>query len=114
MILIGSVIDLNFIAAVDRHPRLGRFLWDSNEHPGVAAPWIAITNPNHHVAERLAGVPQQPHTTFRFERAVLDNKLALADMFPPGKIPSIEKGPPRISRYIGTPRYQNSNGQDRG
>ncbi|SPE33178.1 hypothetical protein SBA2_750012 [Acidobacteriia bacterium SbA2] len=92
MVVIGPVHDLHLVAVVDRHPRLARFDWDTNEYTGVVVlvPHF-INHANDRVSKPGLSVIQQSHAPVGLDQAVSHRHLTRADMLPARQVLAVEK-----------------------
>ena len=100
------IVDLHFVAVVDRHPWLSRVNGDANKDAGIIveiAHFIDDANPA--MAELAAGPVQQAHAAMGFDQAIFNRHITGADVFPAGKVLAVEQ---RLPRFVGSPRGKNN------
>src|SRR5882762_10953532 len=108
------VVNLVFVAVVNRHPFLARLEGDANEDTGIIVE-IAhlVDDADAAVAELAAGPIEQAHAAVRLNESVFHRHVAWADVFPAGEILAVEERlPSRSLRPRGGKCEQRRDGSD--
>ena len=86
------IIDLHFVAVMNRHPRLSWLERNTDEHSGIIV-GVAhfVDHSNARVAHFAAHPIQKSHAAMRFNQSILDSIAAWPDMLPAGKVFAVKK-----------------------
>src|SRR5882672_12322620 len=86
------IVDLNFVAVVDRHPLFARLDRNANEDAGVVVRVAHLEDHTDAAVANFAAVPvKKPHAAARFDEALLDGIATRADMLPAGEVFAVEE-----------------------
>src|SRR5713226_4772911 len=85
--IFGLIVDLDFVAVMDRHPRLAGLDGDANENAGIVIVVAhLVDDANAAVAHLVFGPIQQAHAAVRLDEAVFRGHVAGADVLPANEV----------------------------